>query len=91
MKKMRKHSGPLCKKLEYKKRKLGFEEKAFFEYHIYTLGRKSTIKENQTKQISLLEASDIPIKKNLIFYGAEYYYRNQLWRTDFQSESWSLY
>ncbi len=55
---------------------LGFEEKAFFEYHIYTLGRKSTIKENQTKQISLLEASDIPIKKNLIFYGAEYYYRN---------------
>ena len=55
---------------------LGFEEKAFFEYHIYTLGRKSTIKENQTKQISLLEASDIPIKKKLIFYGAEYYYRN---------------
>ena len=58
-------------------KQLGFEEKAFFEYHIYTLGRKSTIKENQTKQISLLEASDIPIKKNLIFYGAEYYYRNQ--------------
>ncbi|MBU0533690.1 MAG: DUF4139 domain-containing protein [Candidatus Omnitrophica bacterium] len=56
---------------------LGFAEKAFFEYHIYTLGRKSTIKENQTKQISLLEASDIPIKKNLIFYGAEYYYRNR--------------
>ncbi len=57
--------------------KMGFEEKAFFEYHIYTLERKSTIKENQTKQISLLEASDIPIKKNLIFYGAEYYYRNR--------------
>ena len=55
---------------------MGFAEKAFFEYHIYTLGRKSTIKENQTKQISLLEASDIPVKKNLIFYGAEYYYRN---------------
>ena len=59
-----------------KAEELGFEEKAFFEYHIYTLGRKSTIKENQTKQISLLEASDIPIKKKLIFYGAEYYYRN---------------
>ncbi len=55
---------------------LGFAEKAFFEYHIYTLGRKSTIKENQTKQISLLEASNIPIKKKLIFYGAEHYYRN---------------
>jgi hypothetical protein len=56
---------------------MGFEEKAFFEYHIYTLGRKSTIKENQTKQISLLEASDIPIKKKLIFYGAQSYYRNR--------------
>ena len=55
----------------------GFEEKAFFEYHIYTLGRKSTIKEKQTKQISLLEAADVPVRKKMIFYGAEYYYRNQ--------------
>jgi hypothetical protein len=55
----------------------GFEEKAFFEYHIYTLGRKSTIKEKQTKQINLLEAADVPLKKRLSFYGAEHYYRNQ--------------
>lgn len=55
----------------------GFEEKPFFEYHIYTLGRKSTIKEKQTKQINLLEASDVPLKKRLCFYGAEHYYRNQ--------------
>ncbi|MFA7158231.1 MAG: DUF4139 domain-containing protein [Kiritimatiellia bacterium] len=55
----------------------GFEEKAFFEYHIYTLGRKSTIKEKQTKQISLLEAADVPVRKKMIFYGAEHYYRNQ--------------
>ena len=55
----------------------GFEEKAFFEYHIYTLSRKSTIKQKQTKQINLLKAADVPLKKKLIFYGAEYYYRNQ--------------
>ena len=55
----------------------GFEEKPFFEYHIYTLGRKSTIKEKQTKQISLLEAANVPLKKRLSFYGAEHYYRNQ--------------
>ncbi len=55
----------------------GFKEKAFFEYHIYTLSRKSTIKQKQTKQINLLEAADVPLKKKLIFYGAEYYYRNQ--------------
>ena len=56
--------------------KSGFEEKSFFEYHIYTLGRKSTINENQTKQISLLEAANVPLKKRLCFYGAENYYRN---------------
>jgi len=54
----------------------GFEERPFFEYHIYTLGRKSTIKEKQTKQISLLEASNVLLKKRLCFYGAEHYYRN---------------
>lgn len=58
----------------------GFEEKAFFEYHIYTLGRKSTIKEKQTKQINLLEAADVPVMKKMIFYGAEHYYRNQYGR-----------
>ena len=54
-----------------------FKEDEFFEYHIYTLQRPSTIKDNQTKQISLLTAGDIPVKKELIFYGARYYYRSQ--------------
>jgi hypothetical protein len=54
-----------------------FKEDEFFEYHIYTLQRPSTIKDNQTKQISLLTAEDIPVKKELIFYGARYYYRSQ--------------
>ena len=70
-------TAPLYRMTMAEEAKVGFEEKAFFEYHIYTLGRKSTIKENQTKQISLLEASDIPIKKKLIFYGAQYSYRNR--------------
>ena len=51
-----------------------FEEKEFFEYHIYTLQRPSTIKNNQTKQISLVSADTIPVKKELLFYGAQYYY-----------------
>ena len=54
-----------------------FQEEEFFEYHIYTLQRLSTIKDNQTKQISLLTAEDIPVRKRLIFYGARYYYRSQ--------------
>jgi hypothetical protein len=54
-----------------------FKEEEFFEYHIYTLQRPSTIKDNQTKQINLVTAGDIPVKKELLFYGAKYYYYNQ--------------
>ena len=52
-----------------------FREEEFFEYHIYTLQRTSTIKNNQTKQISLLNADSVPVKKELVFKGAQYYYR----------------
>src|SRR4030043_609310 len=54
-----------------------FKEEEFFEYHIYTLQRLSTIKENQTKQISLINADNVPVKKELLYYGARYYYYNQ--------------
>jgi len=54
-----------------------FKEEEFFEYHIYTLQRTSTIRENQTKQISLVTAGDIPVRKELIFQGAKHYYYNQ--------------
>ena len=53
-----------------------FKEEEFFEYHIYTLERPATIKENQTKQISLVNAGNIPVKKELLYYGARYYYYN---------------
>ncbi|MDP8233697.1 MAG: DUF4139 domain-containing protein [Candidatus Saelkia tenebricola] len=54
-----------------------FEEKSFFEYHIYDLGRRTTIKDNQTKQISLLEASDIKTEKELLVYGVKTWYTRQ--------------
>ncbi|HWR57836.1 MAG TPA: DUF4139 domain-containing protein, partial [Thermodesulfovibrionales bacterium] len=53
-----------------------FKEEEFFEYHIYTLQRPATVKENQTKQISLVNADDIKVKKELVYYGAQYYYRS---------------
>jgi hypothetical protein len=55
-----------------------FQEESFFEYHLYTLQGRTTIKQNQTKQISLLSAADIPIKKELRYYGAAQYYRGEL-------------
>ena len=54
-----------------------FKEEEFFEYHIYTLQRPSTIKENQTKQISLVTADSIPVRKELLYRGASYYYYNR--------------
>ncbi|MDZ7401958.1 MAG: DUF4139 domain-containing protein [candidate division KSB1 bacterium] len=40
-----------------------FEEKSFFEYHMYTLTRPATILDNQIKQISLFPAAETPVKK----------------------------
>ena len=54
-----------------------FKEESFFEYHIYSLERKTTLKENQTKQISLLNADRIPVSKEFIYRGSSYYYRNK--------------
>ncbi len=51
-----------------------FRQEEFFEYHIYTLERASTVKDNQTKQISLVSAGSIPAKKEFILRGADYYY-----------------
>ncbi len=51
-----------------------FREEAFFEYHIYTLERTSTIKDNQTKQISLLRAGSVPVRKELLFKGGRNYF-----------------
>jgi hypothetical protein len=51
-----------------------FTEEALFEYHMYTLERKTDIKNNETKQISLLKATDIPLKKEYVFEDTSYYY-----------------
>ncbi len=53
-----------------------FKEEEFFEYHIYTLQRPATIKDNQTKQISLVTADNVNVKKELLYYGSQYYYRS---------------
>ena len=53
-----------------------FAAEGLFEYHLYTLDGRTTIKENQTKQLTLMSAADVPVKKELIYYGAQEYYRN---------------
>jgi hypothetical protein len=47
-----------------------FAEKSFFEYHLYTLTRPTTLKNYQVKQVELLTASAVPARKRYIYEGA---------------------
>ena len=53
-----------------------FVSEGFFEYHLYTLDGRTTVKDNQTKQLTLMAATDVPVAKHLMYYGAQDYYRN---------------
>jgi hypothetical protein len=53
-----------------------FVEEGFFEYHLYTLDGRTTLKNQQTKQLALLSGTDVPVVKHLVYYGAPDYYRN---------------
>jgi len=52
-------------------------EESLLEYHLYSLDRLTTIAENQTKQVALLSAINVPARKELLLRGADYYYQGQ--------------
>lgn len=52
-------------------------EEGLFEYHLYTLARPTTIAENQTKQVALLSGTGVPVRKEMVLRGSEYYYQSQ--------------
>jgi hypothetical protein len=51
-------------------------QESFSDYHLYTLGRKTSINNNQTKQVSMLEGTAVPIQKRYVVEGQQFYYRN---------------
>lgn len=53
-----------------------FQQENFSEYHLYTLGRRTSVENQETKQISLLEGSGVPVEKLFVVNGNNYYYRN---------------
>jgi len=53
-------------------------EESLFEYHLYTLQRPTTILDNQTKQVALLGSAGVPVKKELVLQGSNYYYRSSV-------------
>jgi|LGVE01.1.fsa_nt_gb hypothetical protein len=50
-------------------------EESLLDYHLYTLDRPTTIGQNQVKQVALLGASAVPVRKEYLLRGSEYYYR----------------
>ena len=53
-----------------------FQQEAFSEYHLYSLGRKTSVEDKESKQISLLQGSGVPVTKLFVVNGQNYYYRN---------------
>jgi len=68
----------------------GFSEKSFFEFHLYTLERPTTLSNNSTKQIELFDqARQIPAKKILLYngLGQPYFYPSPMTDRNFGVQS----
>jgi len=61
------YDGEIMAEMSMAKSAQSFEEKAFFEYHIYDLQRPTTIGNNETKQISLFEAENVKSEKKFYY------------------------
>ncbi len=53
-----------------------FVQENFSEYHLYSLGRRTSVEDKESKQISLLEGSGVPVQKLFVVNGQNFYYRN---------------
>ncbi len=51
----------------------GIQEEEFFEYHLYNVQRKVNVANRQTKQISLLQAPELAVEKELVSRFASHY------------------
>lgn len=52
------------------------QEENLFEYHLYTFDRPTSIANNQTKQVALLSAPQVNIRKEYRLLGEPYYYHD---------------
>ena len=52
-------------------------EEALMDYHLYSFDRPTSIADNQTKQLALLSASAVPVSREYLLAGSDYYYRER--------------
>ncbi len=62
-----------------------FQQTELFEYKLYTLQRKTDIRDNETKQVELIAAKNVPARKMFIYDGLgdqwRYWYNNYSYRS----------
>ncbi|MBP7954028.1 MAG: DUF4139 domain-containing protein [Nitrosomonas sp.] len=66
------------------------KQESFFDYHLYTLQHPTTVSENQTKQVALMSAVNVPVTKEYLLQGSDYYYFGQ-YNTIEQKKSVAVY
>jgi hypothetical protein len=52
-------------------------QEALLDYHLYSFERPTSIADNQTKQLALLSATAVPVRREYLLAGNEYYYRDR--------------
>jgi hypothetical protein len=52
-------------------------QEALLDYHLYSFERPTSIADNQTKQLALLSAGAVPVRREYLLTGNEYYYRDR--------------
>ncbi len=52
-------------------------QEALMDYHLYSFGRATSIADNQTKQLALLSASAVPVRREYLLAGSDWYYQNR--------------
>jgi len=52
-------------------------QEALMDYHLYSFERTTSIADNQTKQLALLSASAVPVRREYLLAGNDWYYRDR--------------
>lgn len=52
-------------------------QEALMDYHLYSFERPTSIADNQTKQLALLSAGAVSVRREYLLAGNEYYYRDR--------------
>jgi hypothetical protein len=67
-----------------------FRQEGLFEYHLYTLERPVTLRDRETKQITLLEAPGVDVHKRFVLESQPHFFQG-LWRAPQAEEKAEVY